>query len=76
MVKAKLFKSGRSQAVRLPKEFRFPGTEVNIRRVGSGALLEPATKTWDEVFAEIDALGGKFPQRARQPKAAKRLPVE
>lgn len=38
---AKLFRHGRSQAVRLPKEFRLPGTEVRVRRVGRGVLLEP-----------------------------------
>ena len=38
---AKLFMNGRSQAVRLPKEFRFEGTEVRIRRSGGGVLLEP-----------------------------------
>ncbi len=38
---AKLFTHGRSQAVRLPKEFRFPGKEVRVRRVGHGVLLEP-----------------------------------
>lgn len=74
--KAKLFMSGRSQAVRLPKEFRFPGTEVKIRRVGSGVLLEPALKTWAEVFAAIDAIPGKFPKRGKQPKPSKRLPID
>src|ERR1700680_517925 len=38
---AKLFKHGRSQAVRLPKEFRMPGTEVRVRWIGSGGLLKP-----------------------------------
>lgn len=38
---AKLFMHGRSQAVRLPKEFRLPGKEVRVRRVGRGVLLEP-----------------------------------
>ncbi len=38
---AKLFKSGRSQAVRLPKEFRLPGTEVRVSHCGKGVLLEP-----------------------------------
>ena len=38
---AKLFTHGRSQAVRLPKEFRLPGKEVRVRRVGRGVLLEP-----------------------------------
>ena len=46
---AKIFKHGRSQAVRLPKEFRFQGKEVRIRRVGNGVLLEPVefdVKAW------------------------------
>ncbi len=54
---AKLFNNGRSQAVRLPKEFRLPGKEVRIRRVGDGVLLEPMAfdvKAW---FARIDACG-------------------
>jgi len=54
---AKLFKSGRSQAVRLPKEFRFEGTEVRVRHVGGGVLLEPIKKPkhdWKAIWAEID----------------------
>ena len=39
---AKIFWSGRSQAVRLPKEFRFEGTEVRIRQDGDRVILEPA----------------------------------
>jgi len=39
--RAKLFMNGRSQAVRLPKEFRFEGTEVRIRKLGNGVVLEP-----------------------------------
>jgi antitoxin VapB len=58
---AKLFKHGRSQAVRLPKEFRLPGKEVRVRRIGRGVLLEPLEGDRDRVksiFAEIDRLGG------------------
>lgn len=58
---AKLFMTGRSQAVRLPKEFRLPGTEVRVRRLGRGVLLEPVERTAEDVravFAEIDRLGG------------------
>ncbi len=53
---AKLFMHGRSQAVRLPKEFRMPGTEVRVSKVGNGVLLEPVNfdaKAW---FAEMDRL--------------------
>ncbi|WP_216851240.1 antitoxin, partial [Acidisphaera sp. L21] len=41
MATAKVFWSGRSQAVRLPKEFRFEGTEVRVRREGKAVILEP-----------------------------------
>jgi antitoxin VapB len=53
---AKLFKHGRSQAVRLPKEFRMPGTEVRVRRVGRGVLLEPivAPVDFEACFAKIN----------------------
>src|SRR5215212_8371123 len=53
---AKLFKHGRSQAVRLPKEFRMPGTEVRVRRIGRGVLLEPIDVPFDikAWFAKID----------------------
>ncbi len=44
--RAKLFQTGRSQAVRLPKEFRFEGTEVRIRRAGDAVVLEPVNKDW------------------------------
>ena len=65
---AKLFKSGRSQAVRLPKEFRFEGKEVRVSRHGRGVLLEPvAEESWRSLFARIDALGVDFPEREEQP---------
>ena len=51
---AKLFLNGRSQAVRLPLEFRFPGTEVRISRHGQGVLLEPVVSNVDDWFAELD----------------------
>ena len=54
MQHAKLFMSGRSQAVRLPKEFRFDGTEVRIRRHGNAVILEPIVNDW----SWLDALSG------------------
>jgi antitoxin VapB len=50
---AKLFKHGRSQAVRLPKEFRLPGKEVRVRRVGQGVLLEPLEFDVDAWLARL-----------------------
>lgn len=51
---AKLFKNGRSQAVRLPKAFRFEGTEVRIRKQGKKVILEPVEKTkWPAGFWDL-----------------------
>ena len=51
---AKLFTNGRSQAVRLPKEFRFKGTEVKIRKEGRKVILEPSeTSDWPAGFWDI-----------------------
>lgn len=50
---AKLFWSGRSQAVRLPRAYRLDGDEVRIRRVGASVVLEPIAASWDW----LDALG-------------------
>jgi antitoxin VapB len=50
---AKLFNNGGSQAVRLPKEFRFEGSEVSVRRVGTGVLIEPlAERAWPPGYWE------------------------
>jgi antitoxin VapB len=51
---AKLFKHGRSQAVRLPLAFRMPGDRVRVRRVASGILLEPIITDTDAWFAALD----------------------
>ncbi len=59
---AKLFMHGRSQAVRLPKEFRLPGKEARVSRVGDKVILEPLEKPkFDPAafWAKIDALGGE-----------------
>jgi antitoxin VapB len=51
---AKLFRNGRSQAVRLPREFRFEGDQVRLRRVGRGVLVEPMMTDVAAWFAELD----------------------
>jgi antitoxin VapB len=52
-VLAKLFRNGRSQAVRLPKEFRFHGHEVSVRREGEAVILEPIKKkAWPRGYWE------------------------
>ena len=58
---AKLFMNGRSQAVRIPKEFAFEGiTELLIRRDGQRLILEPARKSWLTLNEDTEALGGDF----------------
>ena len=57
---AKLFMHGRSQAVRLPKEFRFEGVEVRVSRIGDKVILEPMERPTFDVQAwraRLDALG-------------------
>lgn len=53
METAKIFQTGRSQAVRLPKAFRFQGTEVAIKSFGGGVLLMPIDNPWDIMFEAI-----------------------
>ncbi len=55
---AKLFQTGRSQAVRLPKEFRMSGKEVKIYREGNRIILEPLSTTWEAMWLALD----EFPQ--------------
>ena len=57
---AKIFWSGRSQAVRLPRAFRFSGNEVRIRRHGNAVILEPVADDW----AWLDALVGRLDEDA------------
>ena len=66
---AKLFKNGRSQAVRLPREFRFEGDRVTVRRAGRGVLVEPIFSNVSEWFAELDRLASEpfMPEGRRQP---------
>jgi len=71
---AKLFQNGRSQAVRLPREFRFEGDRVRIRRVGQGVLLEPIMQDSKEWFRKLDEFNSEpfMPEGRQQPKTPKR----
>ena len=61
---AKVFWSGRSQAVRLPKAFRFEGTEVRIRREGDRVILEPVERGWDWLDAAVGPVDEDFARAA------------
>jgi len=70
---AKLFRNGASQAVRLPKEFRFDGDEVCIKRIGSAVLLFPKDGAWDLMAAAVGQADDDFlPQRNQPIKPDKR----
>lgn len=71
---ARLFKNGRSQAVRLPREFRFDGDRVTVRRAGRGILVEPAFTDVSSWFDELDRLASEpfMPDGRRQPPSPKR----
>jgi antitoxin VapB len=64
--KAKLFKNGQSQAVRLPREFRFEGTEVYLQRMGKGVLLLPVKDFWDTWIADLNDFSADFMLEGRE----------
>jgi antitoxin VapB len=65
---AKLFKNGQSQAVRLPKEFRFAGDEVFIKRVGSAVVLLPKAKSWNTLLESLEKFPPDFMSEREQPR--------
>jgi len=71
---AKLFRNGRSQAVRLPKELRFEGDRVRVRRVGQGVLLEPFIFDAGKWFEELDRIATEpfMPGGRKQPVTPRR----
>ena len=65
---ARIFQSGRSQAVRLPKEFRFAGAEVGVRHFGNGVLLLPIGDPWATLEAALNAFEPGFEMTREQPE--------
>jgi antitoxin VapB len=70
MKSAKLFKNGESQAVRLPKEFRFSGDEVFIKRVGNAVVLLPKARSWDTLLESLEKFPPDFMTNREQPAEA------
>lgn len=75
MEKARLFWSGRSQAVRLPKQFRFDGDEVRIRRHGNAVILEPVADDWEWLDALAAKLDEDFVQAAKEEPGPQERPA-
>ena len=72
MKTAKLFQNGQSQAVRLPKEFRFEGDEVLIKKVGAAVVLLPAQRSWDTLIHSLTQFSPDFLREREQPPQRKR----
>ncbi|MCD8554904.1 type II toxin-antitoxin system VapB family antitoxin [Seleniivibrio sp.] len=67
MSHAKIFKSGNSQAVRLPKEFHISAEEVRIKKVGNMLILIPEVDTWDSFEQSLDMFDDSFMPDRNQP---------
>jgi len=65
---AKLFRNGQSQAVRIPKEFRFEGTEVFIKKIGNAILLVPYREPWQTLFDSLNQFSDDFMDTRNQPE--------
>jgi antitoxin VapB len=72
METAKIFMNGRSQAIRLPKKYRFEGSEVYIKKVGDVVILIPYHAPWDILAESLDMFSDDFMETRNQPDLQKR----
>jgi antitoxin VapB len=72
METAKLFENGKSQAVRLPKKFRFLGKLVYIKQVGNAVVLLPYQKPWQSLVDSLELFSEDFMSERNQPPEQKR----
>lgn len=72
MKTAKLFQNGQSQAVRLPKEFRFEDDHVFIKKSGNIVILIPAKDSWNSLIDSLDKFSDDFMAERKQPKIQSR----
>ena len=72
MEMAKIFRNGKSQAVRLPKKFRFEGDEVYIKKIGDTVVLIPPHNPWESFLKSLDKFSEDFLPEREQPKLDKR----
>jgi antitoxin VapB len=64
---AKIFRNGKSQAVRLPKEFKLGGSEVYIKRVGRNVILTPKDNAWESLISSLNLFTDDFMTERKQP---------
>lgn len=72
MKTAKIFLNGQSQAVRLPKEFRFKDDHVYVKKSGNIVMLIPAQDSWESLFESLGKFSDDFMTERKQPKVQKR----
>jgi antitoxin VapB len=72
MKTARLFRNGQSQAVRLPKEFRFEGDFVYIKKSGNAVVLLPTNGIWNSLVESLEKFSADFMTDRNQPEAPKR----
>lgn len=63
---AKVFQNGRSQAIRLPKDFRFSGDEVYVKKVGNAVMLYPKDQVWQTFMDGINGFTDDFMNEGRE----------
>jgi antitoxin VapB len=69
---ARLFQNGQSQAVRLPKDFRFNGSKVFIKKMGEAVVLIPYQDSWQILFDSLDKFSDDFMEERMQPETQPR----
>lgn len=72
METAKLFKNGKSQAVRLPKKYRLPGDKVLIHKIGDAVILLPYDNPWQSWLESLSQFSADFMETRPQPEQQKR----
>ena len=72
MKTAKIFMNGRSQAVRLPKEFRLEDDEVYVKKMGNVVMLIPKQNPWAALASSLDMFSEDFMKERKQPLAQRR----
>lgn len=64
---AKIVQNGKHQAIRLPKEYRFQGTKVYVKRMGNAVVLIPEHDAWQTLIESLDLFSDDFMEERRQP---------
>jgi len=68
METGRLFMNGGSQAVRLPRAFRFKGRQVFVKKMGNGVVLLPYNAPWQTLFDSLDLFSDDFMETRDQPE--------